>query len=88
MDAKEARDLLILESAGAARNRKEIQANAMAILALERRIPKAPLEKSNGCRGRIYVCPTCSCGISEPAVWSHKPFCEWCGQAIDWEDEE
>ena len=42
MDAKEARDLLILESAGAARNRKRIQANAMAILALERRIPKKP----------------------------------------------
>ena len=39
MDAKEARDLLILKNAGAARDRKEIQANAMAILALERRIP-------------------------------------------------
>lgn len=45
MKLKEARDLLILESAGAARDRKERQANAMAILALEYRIPKKTDQK-------------------------------------------
>ena len=87
MDAKEARDLLILESAGAARERKEIQANAMAIMALDKRIPKVPHEKSTGRRDYIYTCPECSCGIAGPEAWSHKPFCEFCGQAIDWKDE-
>lgn len=56
MDAKEARDLLILESAGAARDCKEIQANAMAILALEHRIPKK-VEKLK--IPPYYNCPAC-----------------------------
>lgn len=82
MDAKEARDLLILESAGAARDRKGIQANAMAILALEYRIPKKPIKKESDPR---YECPACKSTIER---WSSVSFCKWCGQSIDWEDKK
>lgn len=81
MKLKEARDLLILESAGAARDRKERQANAMAILALEYRIPKKPIKKENDPR---YECPACKSTIER---WSSVSFCKWCGQSIDWEDK-
>lgn len=85
MDAKEARDLLILENAGAARDRKGIQANAMAILALERRIPKR-VEKLK--IPPYYNCPACGGTVTTWGNGTHHPFCKWCGQAIDWGDEE
>lgn len=86
MDAKEARDLLILESAGAARDRKEIQANAMAILALEHRIPKKPSGDYHSVPH--YRCPECKCAVVMYENDSRHPFCKWCGQAIDWEGKE
>ena len=86
MDAKEARDLLILKNAGAARNRKAIRANAMAILALERQIPKKPSGDYHSVPH--YRCPECKCAVVMYENDSRHPFCKWCGQAIDWEDEE
>lgn len=86
MNAKEARDLLILESAGAARDRKEIQANAMAIMVLDKQIPKKPERNTIG--APQWDCPACGCRIVGVGAWAHKPFCCFCGQAIDWEDKE
>lgn len=47
------------------------------IKALEKQIPKKPVEVRNE-----IVCPTC-----ETLVGS-SPYCRYCGQALDWGDEE
>jgi Zn finger protein HypA/HybF involved in hydrogenase expression len=55
----------------------------MAIQALEKQIPKRPLEvqyyKSFG------KCPLCEQVVS---ARSAKNFCQYCGQAIDWRTKE
>lgn len=49
-----------------------------AISALEKQIPKKPIEY---CEGR-YCCPECK-GIKYPKV----SYCEHCGQALSWEGD-
>lgn len=46
-------------------------ANAMAIKALEKQIPKKPIHK---------YCPHCSRGVMDYAEYCYK-----CGQKLDWE---
>ena len=65
----------------------------MAIKALEKQIPRKPIDKThpdNVC-ARIYencdiiVCPTCGKRLK---LKSKGKYCDKCGQAIDWRDEE
>ena len=61
---------------------KEIEAYAMAIKALEKQIPKKPEEMD--CIGfDTLVCPKC-----KMALYLYEPYCDNCGQKIDWSDEE
>ena len=54
----------------------------MAINALEKQIPKKPKERD--CIGfNTLVCPVC-----KGALYLYEPYCDNCGQAIDWSDEE
>ena len=58
----------------------------VAMAALEKQIPKKP-QKSES---RMFdICPTCDKFINRREK-SHGnidiPYCEWCGQALDWED--
>ena len=56
----------------------------MAICALEKQIPKEPIEKfafSDDIGAGL--CPFCNEGVNE-----EMNFCSYCGQAIDWEDDE
>lgn len=48
----------------------------MAIKALEKQIPKKPVEVRNE-----IVCPTCKTLVGS------SPYCRYCGQALDWEEE-
>lgn len=63
-----------------------INANGMAILAIEKQIPKKPIHKRKN-----YYCPICK--EDGWVLWDDvKPnafnnFCGRCGQAIDWGDE-
>lgn len=51
---------------------------ASAINALEKQIPKKPKEKD--CIGfNTLACPEC-----KMALYSYEPYCDNCGQAIDW----
>ena len=50
----------------------------IAILALEKQIPKKPYWEYGGCHCK-------SCGLD---VLSDEHFCPLCGQAIDWEVSE
>lgn len=56
-------------------NEQAIQINGLAILALEKQIPKKPTKT----RSEI-VCPTCKTLVGS------SPYCRYCGQAIDWSD--
>ena len=54
------------------------EAFEIAIKALEKQIPKKPKEKD--CIGfNTLACPEC-----KMALYLYEPYCDNCGQAIDW----
>ena len=58
------------------------EAFSVAINALEKQIPKKPKERD--CIGfNTLVCPVC-----KEALYLYEQYCDNCGQAIDWSDEE
>ena len=77
----------------------DYKANKMAIQALEKQIPKKPnktIDSSWGVKKEVHVCPVCDYYLTEvhfiapQKIESNKKitYCETCGQAIDWSDEE
>ena len=53
----------------------------MAIQALEKQIPMKPKERD--CIGfDTLACPEC-----KMALYLYEPYCDNCGQAIDWSDD-
>ena len=71
----------------------------MAIKALEKQIPKKPnkaIDSSWGIQKEAHTCPVCDYYLTEvhfiepQKMESNKKitYCETCGQAIDWSDEE
>ena len=54
----------------------------VAIQALEKQIPKKPLQKSYMVKGAV-VCPIC-----EFVVLKADGYCSHCGQHLDWSDAE
>ena len=61
------------------------QALNMAIEALEKRIPKEPLNREYRPEISYGYCPCCSNLIDD---WNDIKLCGECGQAIDWEGTE
>ena len=60
----------------------DYKANEMAIQALEKQIPKKPKERD--CIGfDTLACPKC-----KMALYLYEPYCDNCGQKIDWSDEK
>ena len=57
----------------------------MAIEALEKQIPKKPVLE-NRYSGH-YNCPICNEDCTYDTVFKY-PYCPFCGQAIDWSDDE
>ena len=55
---------------------------------VEKATPKKPIEKPSFASG--YKCPNCECNIVLHG--SHEicptPHCSWCGQALDWNEED
>ena len=77
----------------------DYKANEMAIQVLEKQIPKKPnktIESSWGIQKEAHTCPVCDYYLTEvhfiepQKIESNKKitYCETCGQAIDWSDEE
>lgn len=75
------------------------EALGLAIQALEKQIPKKPnktIDSSWGVKKEVHTCPVCDCFLTE--VYCIAPqesknqgktvYCEACGQAIDWSNEE
>lgn len=59
------------------------KAISLAILALDKQVPKKAIKYSSVPHHR---CPACRCAIR---IFENDPFdvrCKFCGQAIDWEE--
>ena len=78
---------------------KRAEALDVAIQALEKQIPKKPnkaIDSSWGVKKEAHTCPVCDYYLTEvhfiapQKIESNKKitYCETCGQAIDWSDEE
>ena len=78
---------------------KRADALEMAIQSLEKQIPKKPnktIDSSWGTQKEAHTCPVCDYYLTEvhfiepQKIESNKKitYCETCGQAIDWSDEE
>ena len=61
---------------------------SMAMNALEKQIPKKPLPGDEYCPPKCYTCPCCELVIDENVLNEMYEFCPWCGQAIDWSDDD
>lgn len=59
-----------------------IDANGIAILALEKQIPTLPIQRRSIGGTKCYVCPKCH----EAVI--NESFCMDCGQALDWGENE
>ena len=71
----------------------------MIVQALEKQIPKKPnktIDSSWGTQKEAHTCPVCDYYLTEVQFIASKKiesnkkitYCETCGQAIDWSDEE
>ena len=79
--------------------KRVVEARNVAIKALEKQIPKKPnkaIDSSWGVKKEAHTCPVCDYYLTEvhfiasQKIESNKKitYCETCGQAIDWSDEE
>ena len=79
--------------------KRVVKARDLAIKALEKQIPKKPnkaIDSSWGIQKEAHTCPVCDYYLTEvhfiepQKIESNKKitYCETCGQAIDWSDEE
>lgn len=62
-----------------------LEVRDIAIEALEKQIPKKPINKENNYQRNIGLCPCCKEIIDD---WEDYKYCSECGQAIDWGEEE
>ena len=62
----------------------DIEALQTAMQALEKQIPRKPIEKSPW----VYHCPRCDSRTIEDAFIKKFKFCPDCGQALDWSDND
>ena len=58
---------------------KDVEALEAAIEAVEKQIPKKPVVRN------YASWSGCECGLK---IYEHMAYCPYCGQAIDWSDEE
>ena len=70
------------EDLSAGVKRTQEKALDFTIKALEKQIPKKPIEKSPW----VYHCPSCDSQDIEDVFIKKFNFCPDCGQALDWSD--
>ena len=63
-----------------------IKSAELAIKALEHQIPKKPKGDYNSCPH--HRCPTCNGAVRMYCNDGYNPCCQFCGQKLDWSDEE
>ena len=65
--------------------KRVVEARYMAIKALEKQIPNKLINTRQSVSG---CCPNCKKYISDWLEYNKFMCCPYCGQAIDWSDEE
>ena len=73
------------EDLSAGVKRTQEKALDFTIKALEKQIPKKPTEYDSVPHAR---CPQCTRGVRVYCDSAKVPFCQWCGQALDWSDND
>lgn len=63
-------------------NMCSVEEMEIAIKALEKQIPKKPIEARRWLYDNGLICPVCSCSIYKLSF----SYCPNCGQKIDWEE--
>ena len=63
---------------------EKFKALNVALEAIDKQIPKQPIEKSPW----VYHCPRCDSRTIEDAIIKKFKFCPDCGQALDWGDTD
>lgn len=63
--------------------RKHDKAILMALKALEKQIPKKPIEKFTGDE-YVCECPICLTYTPNEVEIQSIQYCSWCGQKLDW----
>ena len=84
MTAAEAQERLVCILNNNQFTKADKKAMYLAINAINKRIPKKPIEKfafSDDIEAGL--CPLCNEGVNE-----EMNFCSYCGQAIDWEETD
>ena len=102
-DAKDIVERIYDESYRRGLSEWESEALEIAIEALEKQIPKKPVEgyvfaewlrkrlmekQPNKANARGSCCPACGKHIGSLTIGNGYPFCKWCGQAIEWGQNE
>ena len=64
--------------------KKDIEALNRAIEAIDKQIPRKPIEKSPW----VYHCPNCDSKKVEEVFIERFRYCRDCGQALDWSDTD
>ena len=64
-----------------------LQSRGLAIKALEKQIPRKPVEQGDGINCN---CPACGryVGYIDAMAWEIPKYCDECGQALDWSGED
>lgn len=93
MEVKEAIEYLknaqvyMARSTGMSANCPLYKAFMLAILALEKQMPKKPITDSTHYAGfEEFLCPSCKKRIISRLDGRLQKYCDECGQAIDWSD--
>lgn len=70
-------------------NEQAIEINGLAILALEKQIPKKPILDIIYPSGiKSYKCPVCKKGCLVRTDLYYPKYCSNCGQELNWSDAE
>lgn len=68
-----------------------IEAYGVAVLAIEKQIPKKPYKRKEH-KQNDYYCTICKCYLGDDMELKHAclqpEYCQHCGQALDWSDTE
>lgn len=84
----------IIEGLDTSNSEENIKAKKMAVAAMKKQIPKKLIKKEyEGEEITDYLCPTCKEVLQHQwddglIIGNKKPYCDKCGQRLDWSDEQ
>lgn len=79
----------IIEGLDTSNSEENMEAKKMAVAAMRKQIPKRPVEHFTGNEWECK-CPVCG-GITNTlteVIEECIQYCGWCGQKLDWSDEQ